>query len=329
VADYEWSIDDPRFATIAPNGPECTVTAKAHTSNSDVCSVTVSCGNRISSCKVVNTAEGTHDSWVYLAERPYNAEYMQVTSHGKYKIYVFGGSAGTPKLNYCVCYDLRTNIWQWKTSMPGALAYGSATSVGKKIYLIGYGSNNWCYDTVTDTWEIKTGNPTGIQYSSAVNFEGKIYVMGGGGTANQCYDPATDTWEQKAPIPSSMRINSSIVFDKKIYCTGNKVNKTTYGTTYCYDTATDTWERKADNPARNANATMGIYDGKICAIAGEFDNYRANNNQWYDPVTNTWETKTASPQATAGNGGMAMFDEIYVNMGYNGGYHGYLLKYTP
>ena len=155
------------------------------------------------------------------------------------KIYIIGGSQGyTPGYNYhhvltVEVYDPATDTWSQKGDMPESRAYGSASVVDGKIYLIGG------------------------------------YL---GGQKVDEFDPATDTWKEKSEMPTSKMGLSTSVLDGKIYATGGYslyVNRYPGETTvYVYDPAMDTWTTAPDMPTGRFGAYTSVVDGKIYVFGG-------------------------------------------------------------
>ena len=106
------------------------------------------------------------------------------------------------------CYNVETNTWEEKATIPTARIYAGASVVGDKIYCIGgyvvgssskYSYANECYDTSTDTWSTKTNMKYNAHEMACASIDTNIYCIGGwtssidNTTTNQCYDTLTDT----------------------------------------------------------------------------------------------------------------------------------------
>jgi N-acetylneuraminic acid mutarotase len=109
------------------------------------------------------------------------------------KIYVMGGSVGSSDATRQAVasveeYDVATNTWTTKASMPIASVFPAALLASNgRIYVIG-GANSATgvldtvqeYDPAMNTWTTRAPMPTGRWSLSAVqSSNGKIYAIGG------------------------------------------------------------------------------------------------------------------------------------------------------
>jgi N-acetylneuraminic acid mutarotase len=174
------------------------------------------------------------DTWKELAPMPIKRGAAVAGAVGG-KIYVIGGATTAPGstgpaihptiaqrvLGTVEEYDVGTNTWRERASMPTPRNHTCAGVVNGKIYVIGgrigaafiIASSNLnnveAYDPATDTWSGALAKmPTARSAVSAGVYNNRIYVAGGewqnsneytAYRAFEGYDPATNTW---AVLPS-------------------------------------------------------------------------------------------------------------------------------
>lgn len=101
------------------------------------------------------------------------------------KLYVIGGFNGTPSRLINV-YDLKTNLWVDKYTMPVAIAGHSLAVSGNKIFIIG-GFNNQSFlayfDTTTNKLYQLSSNMIPRRYSTTEVYNNKLYIIGGSTTS--------------------------------------------------------------------------------------------------------------------------------------------------
>jgi len=101
------------------------------------------------------------------------------------KLYVIGGFNGTPSRLINV-YDLKTNLWIDKYTMPVAIAGHSLAVSGNKIFIVG-GFNNQSFlayfDTTTNKLYQLSSNMIPRRYSTAEVYNNKLYIIGGSTTS--------------------------------------------------------------------------------------------------------------------------------------------------
>jgi len=184
------------------------------------------------------------------------------------KIYAMGEGNGMTQV-----YDLATDTWETKASMPTPRAQLTANVVNGKIYLI--------------------GGRTGGQYTTTA--------------LNEVYEIATDSWTTKAPIPNPVTLYASAVVDNKIYIIGGQ-DEFTYpmnlALVQIYDPATDTWSFGASIPkivtSAAAGATTGVWAPKRIYVIGGMPAKSligTNLNQVYNPENDSWTIGASMPTA--------------------------------
>ena len=238
-------------------------------------------------------------------------------------------------------YNVTTNTWKTKSSMPTARGYFAIASYQNKIYCFGgaigmrlvdeiggfygyVGSNvTEVYDTVTDTWTTKAPMPIVAMQISAQQINGKIYIIGY--SKIFVYDILNDYWTD---IWSTTLLKCSIVLDNKIIVTG--VHDVWYSPTSPYYGLTHPAQQVAIYDPENNNLTQGK-DGEIgidAASIGATIGIKAPPrvyvlgviaqkspdvpvNQVYDPKTDTWISATAMPTLRLDFGVGVLNDTLY------------------
>jgi N-acetylneuraminic acid mutarotase len=209
------------------------------------------------------------------------------------KIYVIGGTSGwsssgnTIKTGLNEVYDLATDTWETKTSMPTKRYHLEANAVEGKIYVIG-GRTGGMYTTVA---------------------------------LNEVYDPETDTWTTKEPIPYPVVSYASAVVDNKIYIIGGQDefhDSMNLNCTQIYDSKTDTWSQGAQTPVAIWQATAGATTGtmapkRIYVMGGEGGFVTPLNQTYvYDPETDVWSAGISIPTPLINPAVAVVNDLVYV-----------------
>jgi N-acetylneuraminic acid mutarotase len=276
----------------------------------------------------------TSNSWITRADM-WSVERTELTTatvenaSGKPIVYAIGGltAAGGP-LGKVMAYDVASNTWSLKASLPAPL-YGmnQAAVLGGKIYVSGgcsfvscvsYGPSNrlYVYNPATNTWTRKADMPairdaSGWNYFSGMN--GPTGVIGGQlYTLSSCnysdapyyyscdpplfyrYNPATDRWTTlpRPPPPVVYDYRYGGVIAGKFYAVGDYVQ--------VYDPATNRWTRKGQFPGSlpfRAAATVML--SRIYIVGGYFG-APLRTTAIYDPATNTWTRGADLPSARYG-----------------------------
>lgn len=195
------------------------------------------------------------------------------------KLYVAGGhQSGALEV-----YDLATDSWVTKTSMPTPRRTPAGGVIDGKFYVVGgqrLDTNSTdvleVYDSATDSWITGLAPmPTARLGANAVVIGGKVYVVGGlgaGASKNvlEVYDPSIDSWTTKAPMPTARFDAASGVIDGKIYVVGGSVGSSELATLEMYDPTTNSWTTGLEAmPTARFRATAGVVDGKLYVTGGE------------------------------------------------------------
>jgi N-acetylneuraminic acid mutarotase len=205
-------------------------------------------------------------------------------------------------------YDLSTNTWSNKTSMPQSLVEVKANLVEDKIYVISgakyatlggtaISDVTYRYDPESDSWSTMASIPTPVEgYASAV-LDGKIYIIGGAAISRsysnqvvnlvQIFNPKTNQWTVGKPLPTG------------VYAAG-------------------------------ACATSGLFaPERICVVggnawylswqtSGDLNPHGTTLNQIYNPATGNWSFGASLPEPRWRCSLVNINDTLFVVGGENG-----------
>lgn len=149
------------------------------------------------------------------------------------KIYLISGAIRDPKFpdtnvylhtNVTEVYDITTDTWTPKTSIPHAVSQYVSVVVNDKIYVIA-DTLTQIYDPQTDTWSYGKPLPYPVTNACGVAVGNRIYVIGGlirgyETDYNQVYIPDTDSWLIGEPMPTARYGSAAAVLDNEIYVIG-------------------------------------------------------------------------------------------------------------
>lgn len=210
-------------------------------------------------------------------------------------IYLIGGYTGDvyswtngSTLNTVEAYNLKTNTWTKKASMPEAGGALTSVSYQNKIYVFGGLNNNirsmktvQVYDPAANSWLLKKPMPYAINSSSAVVHNDKIYLVAGRHIDNNSnvsintfweYDPEQDTWTTQPNLLDTRGGGQAVSYDNKIFAIGGKNEAGSASkelkTVESFDFQTNTWSYEPSlNIARGSFAAL-TYNRKIYVIGG-------------------------------------------------------------
>ncbi|HUM44674.1 MAG TPA: kelch repeat-containing protein, partial [Fervidobacterium sp.] len=169
-------------------------------------------------------------TWETMSKIPVYApdrHWFSIQKSSDNKVYLFGGIKNGAITNECWEYDLDTDSWQQKASMPKGLTQIVSLLVGNKIYVFGgFDStgtwNRYCYiyDITTNSWAQGWQIPYEDHYSVAY-YGGYIYVF-----CLQVYKRilkyttsgslvSNETYDKDVPY-----YNANCVYGSKIYFVG-------------------------------------------------------------------------------------------------------------
>lgn len=151
--------------------------------------------------------------------------------------YLMGGRAGYGATNSSVYqYDVASDSWVSRASMPNSVMGAGIASVGTKIWVIGGHHRDsesssqllktvQVYDTVSNTWALEADTPFTFQWSGAVTWNNSIWVFGrnvDGSVASSIYELNLSTKQWTAhqfTAPSEVDYHSIVAIDGKAYLT--------------------------------------------------------------------------------------------------------------
>jgi hypothetical protein len=204
-------------------------------------------------------------------------------------------------------FNLSTNKWENKTSMPSRREYFATMVYEDDIYCVSKGKNE-VYNIATDTWQTKAFMPFNESWKTANVVNSKLYLTFD--SLMYVYDPATDSWTTKAPIQTENYGIVSAVIDDKIYVISANL-------TQVYDTETNTVSLGAPPPP---NFSGGI----ALTTTGEMAHKRIYilhvptsllptdvTLQVYDPEADSWTIGAKMPTARSNVGFAVVNDKIY------------------
>jgi len=235
------------------------------------------------------------NTWIVLKAMPTPRMNFGIAAYDG-KIYCIGGSTfGSStlglidRLSVNEVYDIATDSWSAKASLPFNERYLHAHAVDGKIFVTGPKDTFkyehefilYMYDPVEDSWTQKTGmpqTPIGTTYITSAVVDNNIIFVGTFGV-----DPST--CQQKVLI---------------------------------YDTKSDKWSEGATSSTQQwrqlwcgyAGATTGVYAPKHVYALG------ITSNDVYDPVNNVWSFAKAMSTERASFGVAVVNDVLYVIGGY-------------
>jgi N-acetylneuraminic acid mutarotase len=149
------------------------------------------------------------------------------------KMYVIGGN-GDPKDKaidgrQVFAYDVATNKWSRKASLPKPRTNLAAVALGGKIYALGGLDPNhatdsvYVYDPKTNRWSIGPTLPEKLHALAAVVYQGGIWVIGGQDAAGQAvrrvwiYQPRAHSWHRGPSMPFRMETAGAAVADGELH----------------------------------------------------------------------------------------------------------------
>ena len=169
---------------------------------------------------------------------------------GQYLFYTIGGSNNSnPAMRRVEAYNVATNTWTRRASLPTDRRTPSAATIGSKIYVVG-GID-------------LTGTPTKT-----------LYV----------YNQTSNTWSRKADLPApSARGMSGVINGRLYHIVANSTGTFGASRLYRYNPSTDKWTRLADPIHNHFGGFAGVIEDKLYAAWG-----LSPLTDVYDPVLNRW-----------------------------------------
>lgn len=248
----------------------------------------------------------TPTPWISLADMPLETRGGAAAEYDG-TLYYFGGTASDMKSVYA--YNIQTNNWSTRASMPKGIHILEAHTIGDKIYIIsGYGAGGFIndtleYDPINDSWITKTARPIYRYIFSSAEVNGLIYVIGGQGpTENggvgwnhknyvEIYNPVTDSWSNGQPAPTSIAGSVSCVLDEKIYVVGGNTSTSGAGVLISevnvYDPSSNTWSTSQDISGKKEFVGCAVIDQTLFVFGGR-NSGALSTVESYDTLSNTW-----------------------------------------
>ncbi|HYF38129.1 MAG TPA: kelch repeat-containing protein [Gemmatimonadales bacterium] len=271
-------------------------------------------------------ATAAANTWLTKADMPGTARgglsTAAITTSGRTILYAIGGrTTSGGSLGRVQAYNVATNSWTWRASMPmAAYDMNGAGVINGRIYVSGgvtrdkfFRRELYMYNPATNAWTRKRDLPDGTWGGTTEVLKNQLYVL----TClaqEDCYidfrplslfryDPATDQWTQLASPPPQFGRPMSGTIGGKLYVTG--VARDASGILSVYDPATNQWSSRT-GPARGVYEGAGVaVDGKLYLFGGrerqpDWNSFRVRTTRVYDPATDSWSTRAPMPDLRSG-----------------------------
>lgn len=226
-----------------------------------------------------------------------------VVDGGDGGIYALGGNGNGTSLNYR--YDIATNTWAARASIPTDMRIIDAGQIGGVIYIPGgydgaaFATTHQAYNTATDSWSTGAVAPRAVAGYGVAACDGKLYRVGGaeyatwpnGSTGAEVYDPGTNAWTTLASMTTGRTWPLVACVDSKLYVAGGiDASGTDSNKAEVYDIATNTWSdaAMADLPATWWGAGIFVKDGQIYVAGGNRNAEATAAVAIYNPASDTW-----------------------------------------
>ena len=258
------------------------------------------------------------DRWTIKPPMP-APRYSFATAVYEDSIYCIGGvlnlvsyTGGVEVITAAVeAFNLSTNKWENKTSMPTRRGYFATMVYEDNIYCIGGGINE-VYNIATDTWQTKAPMPFNGSIRTANVVNGELYLTFD--SLMYVYNPATDSWLTKAPIQTENYGTVSAVIGNKIYVISASL-------TQIYDTETDKVSLGAPPPPDYNGGIALATTGEIALKRIYLLDMRTTlpvgvpqadvTLQVYDPEADSWVIGAKMPTARVNVGFAVVNEKIY------------------
>jgi hypothetical protein len=246
------------------------------------------------------------DIWAIKAAMPTPRAHFAIAAYQN-KIYCIGGAVGftvdersgfhsyiTSGVNEV--YDVVTDTWETKKSIPFHATKMLANVVNDKIYVM-QEFFMYAYDPINDSWTNKTRIPvTPRTWSGATPVS---FVIGNTIIVTGEFQSGP-LWSEQKGLPSGLEQRVLI-----------------------YDTETDSWTEGKTGPTIVGGGAVGITTGVnalqrayvLGLVVGKFP--PVLTNQVYDPKTDSWMTANAMPTLRSDFGVAVIEDVLYAIGGYS------------
>ncbi len=261
-------------------------------------------GNTISS--QYETATGfTTTGWKTLADMSIGrGEHASVVLNDK--LYIIGGrlcnavNCADPMTTSSVeMYDINTNTWENKASLPNDAGYLEAVTYNSKIYVLGGISMNGNGHETNRNFFLEY-NPSSNSWTSL----GTVF----------CYGPSCEGVVIGSNLYMIGRLDNETNNSSHDYYTNN--NESNIKSLKAYDFGNSSWGTLASMNTGRANFGAAVYDSKIYVFGGRTASGFTNSVDVYDPSSNSWSNYTTIPStvlAPAAESGGWSCDTSYFN----------------
>lgn len=224
--------------------------------------------------------------WVEWPPLPMTLAYG-VTAQVNGRLYLIGGM-DNEKLSLDV-FRLDGRRWTRIGKAPEGSIYGSATVVGKRIYVLGGGDSNtdlttatnhaWSFEPIIGRWEKLDPFPGKPRVVHAVVALGKSIYLFGGATQSKGeplidlddayrFDTVTKKWTKLASMPQPSRAMGAVVAGGAIYLIGGSGPKI-LDTVYRYQLKSDQYQLVSHLPSPLLDAKFFFHSGRFYGATGE------------------------------------------------------------
>jgi N-acetylneuraminic acid mutarotase len=242
------------------------------------------------------------DTWVTLKAMPTpRSDFAIVAYQGK--IYCIGGRTSDEWGRDVVCsvnevYDIATNSWSTKKSLPVNGGSMHAQVVDGKIYVLN-STLMYMYDSVADSWIQKTGAACSEREIATAVVDDKLLLtsniyesstsVNSGWNGILSYDPKTDVWSEKQASGGgsvAAGVTTGVYAPKKVYFISR------YGYNRIYDPVSNTWSTGETMVKSGVTLTgfgVAVVDDILYVIGGHngydsmYPGEPTNKNMQYTP----------------------------------------------
>ena len=260
------------------------------------------------------SAVSASNSWTLRRSMPLPARFSSKAATLNGIIYVVGGEEDNQSIRDVDAYNIASNTWSSRRSLPAATNMNGVSVIDGKLYVVGgirqtadgrtLSRSLFVYNPKFDSWTRKRDLPVDAFHGTQAVINGKLYVHVGSISLGVDsvffrYDPATNTWIKRASPPNQHIQGQARAINGKLYLVGGEGSPNLEPTTRLdvYNPATNTWTRKASMLQRRMAFASGVINGKLY-VAGGWDSGEGstlNSTEVYDPATNTWSSKAVMP----------------------------------
>jgi N-acetylneuraminic acid mutarotase len=213
--------------------------------------------------------------------------------------------------------------WRLGPEAPRGQVEGSATALGRDVYLLGGGKPGNLhrvvrYDTRSGEWSEPAQLPVGLNHSPATAHNGRIYLAGGylegeAATARGFeFDPRADRWSEIPPMKRARGGAAAAAIGGKLYVVDGGPQffdlddpPPPFALLEIFDFRTRTWSTGTPPPIAVHHVAAAALGGKLYMAGGRVDTERATANFLsYDPATERWTRLPDLPQGAIGSAGV-------------------------